>query len=109
MFIVITPKIVRDPLYELEWIKHEEMCRRPGDLPDYLCRLNEARCRERHSLFKGTIDMIAGSPLQGAMHQDGSVMAMAIESVKGLIEGALAQAKKWLPRRPKPLGEGSSE
>ncbi len=62
MFIVITPKIVRDPLYELEWIKHEEMCRRPGDLPDYLCRLNEARCRERHSLFKGTIDMIAGFP-----------------------------------------------
>jgi len=63
MFIVITPKIVRDPLYELEWIKHEEMCRRPGDLPDYLCRLNEARTRERNSLFKGTIDMIAGYPL----------------------------------------------
>lgn len=60
MFIMITPRIVKDPACELEWIKREEMKRRPGDLPEYLCRLSNAMDAERHRLFEGSLTLLFG-------------------------------------------------
>ncbi|GAB4238073.1 MAG: type II secretion system protein GspD [Chlamydiales bacterium] len=60
MFIFITPKIVKDPEEDLYRIRCEQMCRRPGDSPDFICMLNQARCRERNQIFAGTIKMLFG-------------------------------------------------
>lgn len=62
MFIVITPKIIRDPAAELELIKLQEACRRPGDLPDYLYRLDAATRCERQRLLEATFTMAFGRP-----------------------------------------------
>lgn len=60
MFIFITPRIIKDPEQDLQKVKCEQMCRRPGDIPDFLCMLNESRKRERNQLMAGTIKMLFG-------------------------------------------------
>ena len=60
MFIMITPKIIQDPLVELEWVKREEMKRRPGDLPEYICRLSHALRCERERAFEGSLNLVFG-------------------------------------------------
>lgn len=60
MFIFITPRIIKDPEDDLQKVKCEQMCRRPGDHPDFLCMLNEARKRERRQILSGTIKMLFG-------------------------------------------------
>jgi len=52
MFFFITPKVVLDPKEELEQIKIEEMKKRPGDLPEFLNRVVEAREKERKRYFQ---------------------------------------------------------
>ena len=60
MFIMITPRIIKDPKEELEWIKQEEFKRRPGDLPEYICRLSHALRCERERAFEGSLDLVFG-------------------------------------------------
>lgn len=60
MFIFLTPKIVADPCEDLERIKLLEVARRPGDLPYFLCALDEAREYERELLIHGSMQMIFG-------------------------------------------------
>lgn len=60
MFIFITPKIISDPLEEMERIRTQQLCRRPGDIPAFLCRLDRAREQEKRRLFEGYMTMILG-------------------------------------------------
>lgn len=60
MFIVLTPRIVNDPLNDLECIKWQEMYRRPGDLPEFLAVLVEARDWEKRELLRGTMRILFG-------------------------------------------------
>lgn len=60
MFIFITPKIVIDPACDLEWIRTEEMLRRPGDLPEFLCGLVEAELCEKNRLLDGWMTTLFG-------------------------------------------------
>lgn len=60
MFIFITPKIVIDPACDLEWIRSEEMLRRPGDIPEFLCGLREAEYCEKNRLLDGWMTTLFG-------------------------------------------------
>lgn len=64
MFIFITPKIVIDPSCDLERIRNEELCRRPGDIPYFLCCLVEAREREKNRLMQESIRLLIGRESQ---------------------------------------------
>ena len=60
MFIFITPKIIFDPAEDLERVKREQLCLRPGDIPEYLCQLVHARDCERNQLLEGWITILFG-------------------------------------------------
>jgi len=61
MFIFITPKIIVDPAEDMERLKYQHLCRRPGDIPAFLGRLDRAREREKKRLFEGYLTMILGN------------------------------------------------
>lgn len=60
MFIFITPKIISDPACDLERIRAEEMLRRPGDIPEFMCMLVEAREMEKNRLLDGWMTVLFG-------------------------------------------------
>ncbi len=60
MFIFITPTIIVDPAEDMERLKYIHLCRRPGDIPAFLCRLDRAREQEKKHLFEGYLSMILG-------------------------------------------------
>lgn len=60
MFIFITPTIISDPLDDFERIKCEEMRRRPGDVPEFLCVLLEAREIEKNRTLVQSMEIILG-------------------------------------------------
>ena len=60
MFIFITPKIISDPGEELLRLRQAEMTRRPGDIPEFLCSLVEAREIEKNRLMRGSMQMLFG-------------------------------------------------
>jgi general secretion pathway protein D len=62
MFIFMTPKIVTEPSEDLERIKMEEMSRRPGDIPGFMCALEAAKRREKERAMTGTMIMLFGLP-----------------------------------------------
>jgi general secretion pathway protein D len=55
MFFFITPRIVLDPQQQLESLKKEELRRRPGDLPEYLKKILEAREKEQRKFFQHSL------------------------------------------------------
>ena len=60
MFIFITPKIVTDPACDLERIRADELARRPGDVPEFMCSLIEAEECEKNRLFRSWMDTLFG-------------------------------------------------
>lgn len=60
MFIFITPKIIYDACEDLERVKMRELCRRPGDVPSFLCCLLAAQECEKHRLFESTLTILLG-------------------------------------------------
>lgn len=60
MFIFITPRIITDPACDLEWIRREEMLRRPGDIPEFLCTLVDAQECEKERLLNGWMTTLFG-------------------------------------------------
>lgn len=60
MFIFLTPTIISDPLDDFERIKCEEMKRRPGDIPEFLCSLVTAREMERNRLLINSMVILFG-------------------------------------------------
>lgn len=57
MFIFITPKIIQDPKEELDRIRLEELKKRPGDMPEFLEKMVEARNAEKKKYFINTMKM----------------------------------------------------
>lgn len=64
LIIFMTPKIISDPSEDFTRLRTEYLCKRPGDLPAFLCRLNEALDREKERLFQGYMSIIFGRPNQ---------------------------------------------
>ncbi len=60
MFIFITPTIILDPEEELIQVRTEELKKRPGDIPEYLQKLVEARKKERNRFFVQSMEMFFG-------------------------------------------------
>ncbi|MFQ5729935.1 MAG: type II secretion system protein GspD, partial [Waddliaceae bacterium] len=60
MIIFITPKIISEPKEDFAKLRFEELCRRPGDLPAFLYKLNHALDCEKNRLFQGWMTMLFG-------------------------------------------------
>ena len=56
MFFFITPTIISDPQDQLDYFRSEELKKRPGDLPEFLERINEARDKERKKFFENSME-----------------------------------------------------
>lgn len=62
MFVLITPRIVRDPREELDCMRQELLCRRPGDIPYFLECVEQAHQFERARLMQGSMRALFGAP-----------------------------------------------
>lgn len=60
MFIFITPKIIHNPCDELICLRQQELSRRPGDIPSFLCSLEEAQRYDKNRLLQGSLTMLFG-------------------------------------------------
>lgn len=58
MFIFITPHIVLDPKEELRRLRQQELCKRPGDLPEFLVCIEQAKAREQRRLFARSVQLL---------------------------------------------------
>jgi general secretion pathway protein D len=58
MFIFITPRIIRDPVEDLRFIRQEEYRKRPGDIPEFLECVDEAKEAERRRLFSDSLKLL---------------------------------------------------
>lgn len=60
MFIFITPKIIFDAKGEFDQVRKNELLKRPGDLPEFLERINEAKKRKKERLFNNSLKLMFG-------------------------------------------------
>lgn len=63
MFIFITPTIIADPCEDIERLRQEQLCKRPGDIPEFLTVLVAAQEAERRQIFTEYLQMVFGRPL----------------------------------------------
>lgn len=60
MFIFITPKIIKDPIDEMDAYRQVQLKRRPGDVPEFLAKVEEAKDavirKQFNSSFKTLFD-----------------------------------------------------
>jgi len=57
MFFFITPTIILDPQEQLDCFRTEELKKRPGDIPEFLEKLVEARKKEEKKFFRNSMKM----------------------------------------------------
>ena len=62
LYIFLTPKIIVDPAEDFERLRREEMMKRPGDVPEFVCRLRYAQEMEKNRLYAGTVNLLVGRP-----------------------------------------------
>lgn len=62
MFIFITPRIVPDKMDEMRKMRQDAIITRPGDVPEFLQELIQAREKEKRRLFEGSIKLLLGRP-----------------------------------------------
>ncbi len=55
MFFFITPKIITDAKDQMERIRTEELKKRPGDIPEFLQRVDEAREKTAMKFFRDSL------------------------------------------------------
>lgn len=60
MFIFITPHIIDDPEEDFYRLRMETLCRRPGDVPEFLRCIECANRAERLRLLEGTLNVLFG-------------------------------------------------
>ena len=58
MFIFITPKIILDNEGESDRLRLEELAKRPGDIPEFLQRVEEAKNAEKGELFADSLKLL---------------------------------------------------
>lgn len=64
MFVFITPRIVPDTQEEMRKLRREDLLKRPGDTPDFLREVEEARLKEKRKLFERSLEMLFKTPDQ---------------------------------------------
>lgn len=62
MFIFITPHIIKDPATELDRLRQELLCLRPGDEPYFLKSVEDAHRLEKNRLMQGSMKILFGRP-----------------------------------------------
>ncbi|MGE3953586.1 MAG: type II secretion system protein GspD [Parachlamydiales bacterium] len=60
MFIFITPTIIEDPVEELRKSRQEDLAKRPGDIPEFLQRVADARAGEREKTLQQSLGTLFG-------------------------------------------------
>lgn len=55
MFFFITPHIIYDPGEQLRQLRAEELKKRPGDLPEFVQKVADARDRDRRKIFRQSL------------------------------------------------------
>lgn len=60
MFVFITPTIIYDQCEGVEKVKRDQFFRRPGDIPYFLCAVDEARQLERERNFTQGMQILFG-------------------------------------------------
>lgn len=60
MFVFITPKIISDPIHDAERIRVSELSKRPGDLPQFVQELVQAKDKEKKRLFENSLNALFG-------------------------------------------------
>ncbi|MCB1072956.1 MAG: hypothetical protein H7A41_02830 [Chlamydiales bacterium] len=60
MFFFITPHIIFDAKGELDKLRREQLTKRPGDLPEFLERIEEAKKRDKKRLFDNSLKLLFG-------------------------------------------------
>ncbi len=55
MFFFITPRILYDSAEQLRQLRTEELKKRPGDLPEFVQRVADARDRDRRKIFRQSL------------------------------------------------------
>ena len=61
LFFFITPHIIFDAKGELDQLKKEQLMKRPGDLPEFLDKVQKARKRGKLRLFNNSFKLLFGS------------------------------------------------
>jgi general secretion pathway protein D len=57
MFVFITPKIINDPIEDLQAIRRKELTKRAGDIPEFLQIVEEAKQLEKRKNFEKSMKM----------------------------------------------------
>jgi general secretion pathway protein D len=60
MFVFITPHIVFDGKEGLKQLRYDQLIKRPGDLPEFLERIQEAKMRKKERLFDNSLKLLFG-------------------------------------------------
>lgn len=60
LVIFMTPKIITNPREDFARLRREELCRRPGDLPCFIAKLNEALECEKNRCMQGYMTILFG-------------------------------------------------
>ncbi len=60
MFICITPKVIFDEKGNLEKILYEQLIERPGDLYEFLKRIEKAKAKQKRTLFDKSFKLFFG-------------------------------------------------
>lgn len=60
MFIFITPRIIQDPIEEMDNYRTVQLKRRPGDIPEFLAKIEEAKQKERMKQYNSTFKTLFG-------------------------------------------------
>lgn len=58
MFMFITPHIIKDPIEDLKELRTDVLMKRPGDIPEFMTKLEEAKKQEKIKLFEKSIQMV---------------------------------------------------
>jgi general secretion pathway protein D len=61
MFFFITPTIVEDPETQFDCFRIEELKKRPGDIPEFLEQLVEARAKEKRRVYRNSFKRLFGN------------------------------------------------
>jgi general secretion pathway protein D len=61
MIIFITPKILGDSKAEMACFRQQELKKRPGDIPEFLESILEARRKEKRKIFENSFKLLFGN------------------------------------------------
>jgi general secretion pathway protein D len=61
MFFFITPHIIPNPQEELDRLRAEELKKRPGDIPEFLQKAEEAKDKEKQMVFERSFKLLFSS------------------------------------------------